>query len=98
MCISRDSTNLIASTNVNCSAFRKSGVAYVVLLFFFLLDDGWSFRLYFAALADWTAASAGLLRMACEGVVENDRRKGAGVLVRVGRNSDNVVCARHDGQ
>lgn len=61
--------------------------------FFFLLDCGWSFRLYFAALADCTAAS-GLDVLNDRGVWA--RRKEGEAAVR--KSVDGEVRERHDGQ
>lgn len=45
----------IASTKGNWMAFFRSGVSNVDFAFFRFRDAGRSLRLYFAALADWTA-------------------------------------------
>lgn len=64
--------------------------------FFFLLDCGWSLRLYFAALADCTAAS-GLDVLNDRGLWA--RRKEGELAVRaVRRRVDGDVRERHDGQ
>jgi hypothetical protein len=65
----------------------------VEAFFFFLLDVVcWSLRLYFAALADWTAARGE--------DVWNGRRKDGGAIA-LGAARKRVVgeaCVRHEGQ
>ena len=64
--------------------------------FFLLLDDGWSLRLYFAALADCTAAS-GLEVVKGRGGCAR-RKEGAAVVLAVRSKIVGDVRERHDGQ
>ena len=68
----------------------------MLAFFFFLLDCGWSFRLYFAALADCTAAS-GFEVLKGRGVWAR-RKEGEAAVRAARRRFVGEVRERHEGQ